>query len=319
MSRSKAERLRRLRLRDLRRLLRDRYGHRLPDDDAGREDLRDLLLPISVGLEPDLKMEYACEIWAEWMAADERYELIADIGRTPLFQRKLTSRQIGHKQHVSNEQRERLRLWTIWPCDMTEEQMKEQRKAKDRARKQHRRQTAGAKPREQALSNLKPWEIQGISRATWFRRQARQESHSETKTSEVKLSYTEDELVSLRKRRVRKRVAEERLRKRRARAGHSTRLPSLSTSGCSPDETVSAMAASSQHEIVSRGGLQFDEVWAHEDPRGQLAANGFAISHDPEDRNPQPTARVWIREIRHPAISSGPDDDLADFKIAARL
>ena len=27
-------------------------------------------------------------------------------------------------------------------------------------------------------------------------------------------------------------------------------------------------------------------------------------------------ARVTVREIRHPAIKSGPDDDLADFKIS---
>jgi hypothetical protein len=46
--------------------------------------------------------------------------------------------------------------------------------------------------------------------------------------------------------------------------------------------------------------------------------NGYAISATPEDRRePEPAgqvfARVTIREIRHPAISSGPDDDLADF------
>jgi hypothetical protein len=29
--------------------------------------------------------------------------------------------------------------------------------------------------------------------------------------------------------------------------------------------------------------------------------------------------RVWIKEIRHPAIKSGPDDNLDDFKIAARM
>ena len=44
------ERMRRLRLGDLRRLLRDRCrGSILPDDDAGRDYLRELLLPISLG------------------------------------------------------------------------------------------------------------------------------------------------------------------------------------------------------------------------------------------------------------------------------
>ena len=56
---------------------------------------------------------------------------------------------------------------------------------------------------------------------------------------------------------------------------------------------------------------------------GTMAANGFAISgsngQNPEDRKPlepgQLTCRVWVREIRHPAIKSGPDDDLNDFTI----
>ena len=46
---SKDERMRRLRLGDLRRPLRDRCGSVLPDDDAGREYLFELLLPISLG------------------------------------------------------------------------------------------------------------------------------------------------------------------------------------------------------------------------------------------------------------------------------
>ena len=46
---SRAEIIRRLRLGDLQKFLRFRYGHTLPDDDAGREDLHELLLPISLG------------------------------------------------------------------------------------------------------------------------------------------------------------------------------------------------------------------------------------------------------------------------------
>ena len=49
----------------------------------------------------------------------------------------------------------------------------------------------------------------------------------------------------------------------------------------------------------------------------EIVANGYAISHSPEDRKPLEsgplTCRVAIRQIYHPPISSGPDDDLADF------
>jgi hypothetical protein len=62
-----------------------------------------------------------------------------------------------------------------------------------------------------------------------------------------------------------------------------------------------------------------EELADRSEPPGTMAANGFAISATPEDRKPllpgQLTARVWIREIRHPAIKSGPDDDLNDFTI----
>jgi hypothetical protein len=37
------------------------------------------------------------------------------------------------------------------------------------------------------------------------------------------------------------------------------------------------------------------------------------------DRSDQSEVRVRIKEIWHPAIKSGPDDDLADFPIAARM
>jgi AAA domain len=52
-------------------------------------------------------------------------------------------------------------------------------------------------------------------------------------------------------------------------------------------------------------------------PAGVMAANGYAVAHSPDDRRPlepaQLTAKVWISEIRHPAISAGPDDNLDDF------
>jgi len=51
MSRRHNEPLRKLRLGDLRKLLRDRNGPILPDDDAGRDYLHELLLPISLGPE----------------------------------------------------------------------------------------------------------------------------------------------------------------------------------------------------------------------------------------------------------------------------
>jgi uncharacterized protein YdaT len=52
---SKDENLRRQRLGDLRRLIEDRCGPILPDDDAGRDYLRELLLPISLSITRRIK------------------------------------------------------------------------------------------------------------------------------------------------------------------------------------------------------------------------------------------------------------------------
>jgi hypothetical protein len=68
---TKSEMIRRLRLANLRKLLRDRNGPILPDDDAGREYLVELLLPISVGPHADIKMPSAIEVWAPWMDKKE--------------------------------------------------------------------------------------------------------------------------------------------------------------------------------------------------------------------------------------------------------
>jgi hypothetical protein len=82
------EMIRRLRLGNLRRLFRNRYGPILPDDDAGREDLHEFLLPISVGPNADIKMPNAVEVWAPWMGRDETAQLIDRINLTPIWQRK---------------------------------------------------------------------------------------------------------------------------------------------------------------------------------------------------------------------------------------
>lgn len=188
---SKSETIRRRRLGDLRSLLRARCGHTLPDDDAGREYLWELLLPVSLGAEPARKMAHVVEVWARWMGADEARQLIDQINRTPAYLRKPTARELGERLRVTNQERERLKLWTIIPFDMTDAQLKEQRRAKDRARRQRRRRAAGSKPRKaylaKSLSKKKPWEAQGICRRTWERRRG---NHRVASPSAVKLTYS---------------------------------------------------------------------------------------------------------------------------------
>src|ERR1700680_72892 len=135
MARAKSETMRRLRLGDLVRLARSRYGIALPDNDAGLGLLVEMLSPISHGREPARRMRCAIEIWAPWMIKrGEGAPLIDHVIRTPACERMPTAIAVGQRLRVTNAEREGLRLWTMRPVDMTEAELIEQRKAKNRER-----------------------------------------------------------------------------------------------------------------------------------------------------------------------------------------
>jgi len=116
---SNNEIIRRLRLGDLRRLFADRCrGSVLPDDDAGREYLVELLLPISlspyeairrsgaVGIwGPTDRMRHEIECWAPWMSEDEARELRLEINSMPVWQRKPKPRTLGERLNVPYAER----------------------------------------------------------------------------------------------------------------------------------------------------------------------------------------------------------------------
>jgi hypothetical protein len=169
-----SEIIRRLRLGNLQKLLRDRNGPILPDDDAGREYLMELLLPISVGPNADVKMPNAIAVWAPWMAQKETGATIDQINLTPIYHRKPNARILGERLRVTNWERERLKLWTIAPCDMGGEKgMDWWRKHKKRQRMRELRRLRGQKTRAEyeanSLTRTKPWLALGISRRTWER------------------------------------------------------------------------------------------------------------------------------------------------------
>jgi hypothetical protein len=191
-----SEMIRRLRLAHLRKLLRDRNGPILPDDDAGREYLLELLLPISIGPHADIKMPNAIEVWAPWMQKDEATQLIDHINRMPIWERKPTAKTLGQRLNLTNPDRERLKLWTIAPSDMGEQGMAWWRKHKDKQRKRRLRQLRGAKSQATSISKSKPWLELGIKRSTWY------SQYRWTTSSEVKLISSKDKTVQAEKRRV---------------------------------------------------------------------------------------------------------------------
>jgi hypothetical protein len=172
MARSRDEIMRRLRLGDIRKLLHYRYGPTLPDDDAGREDLIELLKPVSLGIEADKRMRNQIDLWAPW--ATDAEAIIDHVARLPIWYRKSKAEAIGQRFRLTNAERERYRLWTMAPVDMTAEDLAEQRKAKHRARQKRYRTGKRKQTRPnylaKSLTKNQPWLALGISRRTWYRR-----------------------------------------------------------------------------------------------------------------------------------------------------
>ncbi len=171
----KWEKVRCLRYGDFLRLFRYRYGskgwHHFPDDSGGREDLWLLMLNTSLAVkEPERKMFCILDVWAPWMQQDERQEFVRHVWGMDLYQRIMTSREIGDALGLTNAEREALKLWQFKPIDMTDKQLAKQRKRKHNARQRAKRNRTRAEYLASTLSATKPWESEGISRRTWERR-----------------------------------------------------------------------------------------------------------------------------------------------------
>jgi hypothetical protein len=207
-----------LRLGQIRRLCRARCGHVLPDDDAGREYLYEILLPTSFGPNADIKMPKAIEVWAPWMGKAEAAELIDRINQMPIGHRKPTGRVLGERLRVSNQERQQWRLWTIKPYDMTDEQLTEWRRERDRERKRQKRQRPrpqGRLTRQQWLARNRakdrPWQAYGIKeRAYYYRLKKYGTADIAVVASAMKLNQHRTQPLQRRKRGVSKGVGRER-------------------------------------------------------------------------------------------------------------
>ena len=100
-------------------------------------------------------------------------KLLDEIMRLPLWYRRPSGKEIGERIQLTNEERERLKVWRIAPVDMTAADLAEQRKAKDRMRKRRKRAKTDAVPCQAYLANaktkLQPWKASGVNRSTWYR------------------------------------------------------------------------------------------------------------------------------------------------------
>jgi hypothetical protein len=169
--------VRRLRYGHVLKLIRFRYGAAgVPDDDAGRPDLMELIwLASSAPAGAEKKVRDCIELYAPWMGEDEKRDLVEHVAMTPTYEKAKTSQELGNKLLLSNADRERLKLYSIRPCDLTPEEFEKQSKARKKVSRAAQRRRDGARTWEEYLAERrnkpKPWLAEGISQRQWQRKQ----------------------------------------------------------------------------------------------------------------------------------------------------
>ena len=170
----KWEIVRRLRYGSLVKLFRHRWGHILPDDDAGRTDLWELLTNISLARgATGERLTNAIEVWAPWMEQWEADRYVEHVQGLSLKERTPTARELGERLRVTNAVRTQLKLWQFKPIDATDEDIAAQRRARRNERRRTKRGRTRAEYLASCLSATKPWAAEGIKRRTWERRRKR--------------------------------------------------------------------------------------------------------------------------------------------------
>jgi hypothetical protein len=178
------------RIGDLNKLFAHRYGSRredymFPDDDAGLEDLKILLHHYA--LNNPLAMERIIKLRAPWVA--DASNLLAQIDAFPM---KWRAETLGRHLNLTGVEWKALRLRTIAPVDMTKEERVAHSQALAAQRKKAKRRMSGAQPRAEyeskSLSRTKPWEAEGMSRGTWYRK------GRETSVSTIRINMSRPDL-----------------------------------------------------------------------------------------------------------------------------
>jgi hypothetical protein len=148
-----------------------RYGAApLPDDDAGRDDIKLMFQVLSTTTSPDHRMVDVADTWAPWLPPEELAALVDDVVAHP---RRFKADTIAARLGITNEIRIKLDLRTIGAIDKPAEQRAAERREKQRLAKEQKRRADGVITIAEARNiraAREPWRTAGISRATWYRR-----------------------------------------------------------------------------------------------------------------------------------------------------
>jgi hypothetical protein len=175
-----ADKIARFQLRDLKALIKGRYGDTLPDEiDDPDLEFGAVYLSVAARLCPS----YCSNIsgWvtrqAEKWAPGWVNQVAAIVSAVQVHPHRLTGDGIAGMLNVSIEERDRLRLRNIGAIDMAaadrKRRSKKLKKLRDKERAAERRRAKGAQTRvaylaAHSLRRTKPWDAAGVSRAKWY-------------------------------------------------------------------------------------------------------------------------------------------------------
>jgi hypothetical protein len=165
---------RNFRIAELGRIFRSRYrGLPLPDDDAGRGDLKEMLFAHASS--PRCTQAHMQKIATDWAPDIDATKLIEKILATPLRYRRRKAETVGKSLHLRFEERERLGIRTIRCTDKTQAEITAIRHERKMAWQTAQRREEGVMTRAvylaaNSISRTKPWLALGMSRRGWYRK-----------------------------------------------------------------------------------------------------------------------------------------------------
>jgi hypothetical protein len=159
-----------LRIADLRRLFRHRFGIALWDDEYGRDAAFIMACHLAKRPEPECRIRNYLDLQCPWMHKDEVTSFIAKVIAKPL---RWKADKLALRLNLYEIERDRLAISTIGAVDLDKADRLDRRRERARQRDKARRRRKGAKPRREyeddSISSTKPWLTLGMSRATWYR------------------------------------------------------------------------------------------------------------------------------------------------------
>lgn len=160
-----------LRIHDLNKLFAARYGHALPDDDAGKDDAQVMAHHLAaLSGDPRKRINGWLRLWCPWMSLADAEAVLAEAILRP---QRWRADKLAWRLRLTEADRSALRITTIGAVDLGRSERTKRRRDRAKLRKQMLRRAAGAKPRAQyeanSINRTKPWIALGMSRAAWYR------------------------------------------------------------------------------------------------------------------------------------------------------